>query len=347
MEYRYLGRTGVRVSSLCLGAGMFGAWGNADVGACIRMIHTAIDAGINFFDTSDAYSEGESEEILGKAIADRRENLVIATKVFSPVGPDINNRGSSRRWITEEVENSMRRLGVDYIDLYQMHKPDPMTDIDETLGVLSDLIHQGKVRYVGTSSFMASQIVEAQWTAKERGRERFVTEQPPYSMLVRAVETEVLPTCQKYGLGVMCWSPAAGGWLSGKWHLGVDELTKQRSHVTPSRYDLTVPHNQRKLEATRRLAGVAADAGMTLPQMAIAFVRQHPAVTAAIIGPYIPEHLDEYLAGAEFTLDDAILDRIDQIVTPGTNFSWTDAGFRPSSITDPRARRRASGASER
>src|ERR671939_1398602 len=216
MEYRALGATGVKVSPLCLGAMMFGAWGETDHDECVRIIHAALDAGVNFVDTADVYSRGESEEIVGRALRDRRENVFLATKVHGRMGDDPNEFGNTRRWIVREVDNSLRRLGTDWIDLYQIHRPEADTDIDETLGALTDLVRAGKVRYIGSSTFPASQIVEAQWVAERRGRERFVCEQPPYSMLVRGVESEVLPTCRRHGMGVIPWSPLAGGWLSGR-----------------------------------------------------------------------------------------------------------------------------------
>src|SRR3954451_10565329 len=246
MEYRTLGGTGLKVSTHCLGTMMFGEWGNTDVDDCIGTIRAAIDGGINFIDTADVYSAGESEEIVGKAIAGKRDDLVVATKVFSPMGKDPNHRGTSRRWIIQECENSLRRLGTDYIDLYQIHRPDPQTDIDETLGALSDLVHQGKVRYLGSSTFQPSEIVEAQWVAERRGRERFVCEQPPYSILTRGIEADVLPTCQRHGMGVIPWSPLAGGWLSGRWRKGTDTIESTRSSRLPMRYDLSLPENQRK-----------------------------------------------------------------------------------------------------
>src|SRR3954452_13989598 len=249
MKRRILGGTGMSVSEFALGTMMFGAMGNPDHDESIRMIHTALDAGINFIDTADVYSAGESEEIVAKAIAGRRDDLVIATKVFSPMSASLNNRGTSRRWIIQECENSLRRLGTDYIDLYQIHRPDPQTDIDETLGALSDLVHQGKVRYLGSSTFQPSEIVEAQWVAERRGRERFVCDQPPYSILTRGIEADVLPTCQRHGMGVIPWSPLAGGWLSGKWRKGGDDLTSKRAERIPDRYDLSKPENQLKLEA--------------------------------------------------------------------------------------------------
>src|SRR5579884_4288092 len=273
MEHRQLGRTGVQISPLCLGAMMFGAWGNPDHDDSIRIIHGALDAGINFIDTADVYSRGESEEIVGKALAGgRRDDVVLATKVHGSMGDDPNERGNSRRWIVREVERSLQRLQTDWIDLYQIHRPEADTDIDETLGALTDLVRQGKVRYIGSSTFPASAIVEAQWTAERRGRERFVCEQPPYSILARAVESDVLPTCRRYGMGVIPWSPLAGGWLSGRWRKGADDLTSRRAERLPHRYDLSLPENQRKLDAAHELALLAEDAGLTLIQMAIAWV---------------------------------------------------------------------------
>jgi aryl-alcohol dehydrogenase-like predicted oxidoreductase len=340
MEYRTLGRTGVRVSPLCLGAMMFGAWGNPDHDESIRIIHRALDAGINFIDTADVYSRGESEEIVAKALSGgRRDNVVLATKVHGTMGEDPNEFGNSRRWIVREVENSLRRLQSDWIDLYQIHRPELDTDIDETLGALSDLVHAGKVRYIGSSTFPASQIVEAQWVAQRRGRERFVCEQPPYSMLVRAVESDVLPTCRRYGMGVIPWSPLAGGWLSGRYRLGQDLPQSHRADRIPSRYDMSLPGNQRKLEATDKLAQLAEEAGMTLIEMAIAFVIRHPAITAAIIGPRTMEQLESQLSAAEVTLSDEVLDRIDEIVPPGVNLNPADGGWQNPALA-PGARRR-------
>jgi aryl-alcohol dehydrogenase-like predicted oxidoreductase len=333
MEYRSFGRTGVKVSPLCLGAMMFGAWGNQDHDDSIAIIHTALDAGINFIDTADVYSGGESEEIVGKALKDRRDDVVLATKVHGVMGGDPNQAGNSRRWIVRECESSLKRLQTDHIDLYQIHRPQPDCDIDETLAALSDLVHQGKVRYLGSSTFLPSEIVEAQWTAERRGRERFVCEQPPYSLLVRGIEADVLPTCDRYGMGVIPWSPLAGGWLSGKWRLGSSEATSRRAALIPARYDLSVPENQRKLEAADALAVVAEKAGISLVHMAVAWVINHPAVTSAIIGPRTMEQLTTQLGAADVVLDDATLDAIDEIVTPGTNFSWADAGYTPPSIS--------------
>ncbi|HUE60846.1 MAG TPA: aldo/keto reductase [Acidimicrobiales bacterium] len=340
MNYRNLGSTGVRVSPLCLGAMMFGGWGNPDHDESIGIIHSALDAGINFIDTADVYSAGESEEIVGKALAGKRDSVVLATKVHGPMGTDPNQQGNSRRWIIRECENSLRRLGTDYIDLYQIHRPDPHIDIDETLGALTDLTRQGKVRYIGSSTFPPSAIVEAQWTAERRQRERFICEQPPYSMLVRGVEAEVLPTCQKYGMGVIPWSPLAGGWLSGGWRKGAGDLTSRRASRIPQRYDLSDPANQAKLEAATALGDLAAEAGVSLIHMAIAFVTGHPAVTSAIIGPRTQAHLDSQIGAAEITLESTLLDRIDKIVKPGTNFSWADAGYEPPAIAQPWRRRR-------
>jgi aryl-alcohol dehydrogenase-like predicted oxidoreductase len=341
VHYRNLGRTGLKVSPLCLGAMMFGAWGNPDHDESVAIIHAALDAGINFIDTADVYSAGESEEIVGKALAGgRRDDVVLATKFFAPMGDGPNQGGASRAWILRECEASLRRLGTDHIDLYQVHRPDPAVDIDETLGALSDLVHQGKVRYLGSSTWPASAIVEGQWVAERRRRERFVCEQPPYSILVRGIEADVLPTCQRHGMGVIPWSPLAGGWLSGRWRLGEPDPTSRRASRIPDRYDLSKPGNQAKLEAADALAVVAEEAGVSLIHLALAWVIGNPAVTSAIVGPRTMDHLTGQLGAADVVLEPDVLDRIDEIVPPGTNFTWADAGYSPPMVADARKRRR-------
>jgi aryl-alcohol dehydrogenase-like predicted oxidoreductase len=342
LSYRNLGGTGVKVSPPCLGAMMFGGWGNTDHEDSVRIIHRALDEGINFIDTADVYSRGESEEIVGKALAGaRRDSVVLATKVHGKMGEDPNEFGNSRRWIMREVENSLRRLGTDYIDLYQIHRPEPDTDIDETLGALSDLISAGKVRYIGSSTFPAQMIVEAQWTAQRRARERFVCEQPPYSLLTRGIEADVLPVCRSYGMGVIVWSPLAGGWLSGRYRPGGESPgTSRRAQMLPQRYDMSLPANQRKLEATHALAELAEEAGISLIEMALAFVINHPAVTSAIVGPRTMEQLEGQLPALESSLSAELLDRIDQIVAPGVNVNPNDRGWDPPWLTDPSLRRR-------
>lgn len=340
MEYRALGRTGVRVSPFCLGAMMFGQWGNPDHDDSVRIIHRALDAGINFIDTADVYSRGESEEIVGKALADgRRNHVMLATKVHGAMGADPNQQGNSRRWIMQEAEASLRRLRTDWIDLYQIHRPSPDTDIEETLGALSDLVRQGKVRYIGSSTFPASYIVEAQWVARERHLTRFVAEQPPYSLLARGIEADVLPTCQRYGMGVIPWSPLAGGWLSGRWRKNAATPSSTRASRLPDRYDLSKPDNQRKLEAVEALATLAEEAGISLIHLALAFVLNHTAVTAAIIGPRTMDQLESQLGAVDVALDDRLLDRIDEIVPPGTNLNPADGGWLPPML-EPSARRR-------
>jgi aryl-alcohol dehydrogenase-like predicted oxidoreductase len=340
MNYRTLGWTGLRVSPLCLGAMMFGSIGNTDHEDSIRIIHRALDAGINFVDTADMYSYGESEEIVGKALKGRRDHVVLATKVHVAMGSDPNEQGNSRRWVIQECENSLRRLGTDWIDLYQIHRPDQSTDIDETLGALSDLVHQGKVRYIGSSTFPAADIVEAQWVAERRGRERFVCEQPPYSLLVRGIEGEVLPTTERYGMGAIVWSPLAGGWLSGRYRANMEAPKSKRSQRIPNRYDMSAPANQLKLEAAEKLAILAEESGMTLIHMALAFVIRHPAVTSAIIGPRTMEHLESQLGADEVMLSDEVLDAIDEIVAPGTNLNRFDGGWVPGALSDSKLRRR-------
>ena len=334
------------VSKLCLGTMMFGDWGTKDHDESIRIIHRALDAGINFIDTADVYSAGESEEIVGKALAGgRRDDVVLATKFHGAMGEDPNQQGNSRRWIIREVEDSLRRLGTDWIDLYQVHRPDPGTDIEETLGALTDLVHQGKVRYLGSSTFPPSVIVEAQWAARDRHLQRFVCEQPPYSILVRGIEAEVLPTCARYGMGVIPWSPLAGGWLSGRYRKDADQqapFSAARRRLA-QRFDLSLPANQRKLEAAEALAQLADEAGLSLIELAIAFVLNHPAVTAAIIGPRTMEQLESQLPAADVVLDPALLDRIDEIVPPGTTINPADNSFDNPAL-QPAARRRQGAA---
>ena len=302
MEQRELGRTGVSVSPLCLGAMMFGAWGNTDHDESIRVIHHALDAGINFVDTADVYARGESEEIVGKALKGRRDSVVLATKVHGGMhDTDPNMRGNSRRWIVQEVEASLRRLQTDWIDLYQIHRWDPWTAHEETLGALTDLQRAGKIRYLGSSTYPPSEIVEAQWAAERRNLARFVCEQPPYSILVRGVEAEVLPLCERHGMGVIPWSPLAGGWLSGRFRKG-GEVTSHRAARIPARYDLSIPGNQQKLEAVEQLAELADGAGISLVHLALAFVIRHPAVTAAIVGPRTLDQLEGQLGAVDVQL---------------------------------------------
>ncbi|MEV6492220.1 aldo/keto reductase [Actinoplanes sp. NPDC051633] len=351
MEYRSLGRTGMHVSPLCLGAMMFGAWGEPDHDASIKIIHRALDAGINFIDTADVYSQGESEVIVGKALSGgKRDDVILATKVHGQMGVpvdaapgaggDPNQQGNSRRWIFREVENSLRRLNTDYIDLYQIHRPDPDTSDEETLSALTDLQRQGKIRAFGSSTYPAWRIVEGQWTAQRLGLGRYVTEQPPYSILVRGIEADVLPVAEQYGLGVIPWSPLAGGWLSGKFRKASGTPDTNRAKRMPARYDMSLEVNQRKLDAADELATLAEEAGTTLVHLAIAFVLQHPAVTAPIIGPRTMDQLETQLGAVDLTVTPELLDRIDKIVPPGTNFNPVDAGYQPPSLTDPFKRRR-------
>jgi aryl-alcohol dehydrogenase-like predicted oxidoreductase len=338
MEMRTLGTTGVQVSEYCLGAMMFGKWGNADHEDCVRIAHRAFDAGINFVDTADVYSAGESEEIVGKAIAGRRDDLVVATKVHAPMGQDPNMRGNSRRWIQREVENSLRRLGTDWIDLYQVHRPDEAADVDDTLGALSDLVHQGKIRYAGSSTFPAEYIVEAQWIAERRGRERFRCEQPPYSILVREIERSVLPTCRRYGMGVIPWSPLAGGYLTGRYRKGSDIPAGSRLSGRNFDDERSRAVHEQRLDVVEELLKVAADAGISLTHLAMAFVIAHPAVTSAIIGPRTMEQVDDLLAGEDVRLDAGVLDHIDELVPPGTSISGADP-WQPRALSRRERRR--------
>ncbi len=318
---------------------MFGQLANADHEECARMIHRALDAGINFIDTADVYSRGESEEIVGKALKGRRDRVVLATKAFNPMGDDPNQRGSSRRWLTRAVEDSLRRLGTDYIDLYQVHRPAPDTDVEETLSVLTDLLRTGKVRAIGASTFPAADIVEAQWVAERRGLARFRTEQPPYSILSRSIEREVLPACQRYGMGVLAWSPLSKGMLTGRYRQGQPPPDSLRTKFFPKAMtDAT------SLDKVEQLIPLAESAGLSLMHMALAFVVAHPAVTSAIIGPRTLEQLDGLLAGAETALDDAFLDRIDEIVPPGVDVAPLEgAAYVPPAMAQAVLRRRPVG----
>jgi aryl-alcohol dehydrogenase-like predicted oxidoreductase len=341
MRYRILGGTGIEVSVHCLGTMMFGAVGNPDHDDCARIIHAALDQGINFIDTADMYSAGESEEIAGKALRGRRDEVVLATKVHFQMGEGRNRSGNSRRWILTEVEESLRRLNTDWIDLYQVHRPDHRTDTEETLSVLGDLVRQGKIRAFGCSGFPADEIVEAHKVAERRGLPGFRTEQPPYSVLARGIESAVLPVCQRYGMGVLTWSPLASGFLSGRYRKGQPvDMTSGRAAINPARFDPSIPENVAKLDVLEQLAELAAGAGHTLPALALAFTIAHPAVTSVIIGPRTMDQLDGLLKGAPVTLDDATLDRIDEIVPPGTNMYSPDGAWRPPALADPLLRRR-------
>ncbi|MGH3379572.1 MAG: aldo/keto reductase [Actinoallomurus sp.] len=329
------------VSEFALGAMMFGSMGNPDHADAIRIIHSALDAGINLIDTADVYSRGESEEIVGKAVKGRRDDVVIATKFGRPMGEDPNQRGGSRRWIVRAVENSLRRLDTDYIDLYQIHRPDHETEIGETLSALSDLVRAGKIRAFGSSMFPAEMIVEAQWAAERQGTYRFLTEQPMYSIFTRKLEAAVLPTAQRHGLGVLTFSPLNSGWLSGRADLTSSHRAALYSSAFPSRFDSSTPTGTLKAAALAELAVLAREAGMTLPQLATAFVRAHPAVTSVLIGPRTREQLDGLLSGADIELSSDVLDRIDEIVPPGTDLDPADNyAATPPAIENAALRRR-------
>lgn len=334
MHYRTLGRTGIKVSPYALGAMMFGAAGGVDHEDSAAIVHKALDAGVNFIDTADFYSHGESEEILGKALEGRRDDVVLATKLHLPMGEDPNRRGNSRRWIMTAVEDSLRRLRTDRIDLYQIHRPDPDTDIEETLSALTDLVRSGKVRAIGSSSMPASDMVEAQWAAERRGLERFRAEQPTYSILNRAIEREVLPVAQRYGMGALVWSPLAGGLLTGRYR-------KDRPNATyRSKYGFAHLSDERRLDAVERLLPIAEEAGLKPAHMALAFVIAHPGVTSAILGPRTMEHLDDLLAAADVALTDELLDRIDAVVPPGTEIGRLDMDYDPPAVERADLRRR-------
>ncbi|MFH8467630.1 aldo/keto reductase [Streptomyces sp. NPDC017991] len=339
MQYRTLGRTGVQVSSLALGAMNFGRIGRTTQEEATAIVDAALEGGVNVIDTADAYSAGESEEMVGKAVAGRRDDIVLATKAYLPMGDERNHRGGSRRWLVTALDDSLRRLGVDHVDLYQVHRWDPATSDEETLSALTDLRRAGKIRYFGSSTFPAYRIVQAQWAAREHHLGRYVTEQPGYSILQRGIETHVLPVAEEYGLGVLAWSPLASGWLSGAIREG-REVTTSRSAFMPQRFDTAVPANRAKLDAVERLARVADEAGLTMIQLALGFVTAHPAVTSALIGPRTLDHLHAQLAAADTVLPADVLDAVDTIVAPGTDLAAHEKNDTPPSLLDPALRRR-------
>jgi len=341
MRYRTLGRTGIEVSAQCLGTMMFGAIGNSDPDDCARLVDIALESGINFIDTADMYSDGESEEIVGKALVGRRDQIVLATKVHFQMGEGRNRSGNSRRWIIQACEESLRRLQTEWIDLYQVHRPDPSTDIEETLSALTDLVRQGKIRAFGCSTFPAGEIVEAYHVAERRGLERFRTEQPPYSLLTRGIEESVLPTCERFGMGVLTWSPLAWGFLSGRYRKGQPvDLATGRPTIDPTRFDPANPKTAAKFDLVEKFVELAASVDLTLPELALAFPGSHRAVTSVIIGPRTIEQLRSALKAATVTLDDAVLDEIDEIVPPGTDAYKNEGGWSPPSLSDASRRRR-------
>ncbi|MEU4294505.1 aldo/keto reductase [Kribbella sp. NPDC026596] len=339
MQYRTLGRTGVQVSTLALGAMNFGAIGRTGQDEATAIVDAALEAGINLIDTADMYGQGESEEMVGKAMAGRRDDLVLATKATMPMGDERNHQGSSRRWLVTALDDSLRRLGVDHVDLYQIHRWDPSTSDEETLSALTDLQRAGKIRSFGSSTFPAYRIVQAQWAAREHHLSRYVSEQPSYSILQRGIEAHVLPVTEEYGLGVLAWSPLASGWLSGAVRAG-QEISTSRSVFAPERFDTTLPYNQARLEAVEQLAKVADEAGLTLIQLALGFVTAHPAVTSALIGPRTLDHLRSQLAAADTVLSADVLDAIDSIVAPGTDLAPHEKFDTPPALLEPALRRR-------
>ncbi|MEV0248909.1 aldo/keto reductase [Nocardia sp. NPDC050712] len=340
-DLRTLGRTGVRISPFVLGAMNFGARSKTTHEGSIALIHRALDAGINTIDTADTYSRGESEIIVGKALRGRRDQVILASKFHGAVDDDLTHRGNSRRWIVRAVEDSLRRLEVDHLDLYQVHRPETVTAIDETIGALDDLVRSGKIRYYGTSVFSPGELIEAQWVADRRKLNRPATEQVPYSPLVRGIERETLPIAREHGLGVLTFGPLAAGWLSGKYRIGAEQPESYRADLIPGRFDIAATANAAKLAAAEALSVLAAESGLSLIDLSIGFVLAHPDVTAAIIGPRTEEHLTAYLAAAEVVLSADILDRIDEIVPPGTLFHERDSGKTPDALADPALRRSA------
>ncbi|MFG1991667.1 aldo/keto reductase [Actinoplanes sp. NPDC048988] len=335
MRYRTLGRTGIKVSPYGLGALMFATRvGNPDPEDSIRVIHKALDAGINLIDTSDAY--GDSEEVVGRALKGRRDAVVLATKFGRPAGTDPNQQGGSRRWIMTAVESSLRRLQTDHLDLYQVHKLDPDTDIEETLSALTDLIRAGKVRAIGSSNTPAVDIADAHWLSERRGLERFRTEQLPYSILNRGAENDVLPAAQRYGLGTLVWGPLGQGMLTGRVRKG------RPNDLSRARYFKHL-NDERRVDVVEQLVPLAGEAGLPLAHLAMAFTIAHPGVTSTLLGARTVEQLDDLLNGLGVALTDDILERIDAIVPPGTDVTRLDQAYVPPAVLDPNLRRRAAG----
>ncbi|MFD7686928.1 aldo/keto reductase [Streptomyces sp. NPDC059781] len=339
MQYRTLGRTGIQVSTLALGAMNFGRIGNTTQEEATAIVDAALEAGVNLIDTADVYGGGESEEMVGKAVAGRRDDIVLATKAGMPMGDGRNHRGSSRRRLVTALDDSLRRLGVDHVDLYQVHRWDPATSDEETLSALTDLQRAGKIRYFGSSTFPAYRVVQAQWAAREHRLSRYVTEQPSYSVLQRGIESDVLPVTEEYGMGVLVWSPLASGWLSGAVRRGKD-VTTHRSAFMPERFDTALPANRARLDAVERLAGIADAAGLTMIRLALGFATAHPAVTSALIGPRTLDHLRSQLAAADTVLPADVLDAIDSVVAPGTDLAAHEKHDTPPALLDASLRRR-------
>lgn len=339
MQLRPLGRTGIHVSRFGLGTMVLGAWGNTDLAACHRIIHGALDAGINLVDTADMYGDGENETIVGAALSGRRDDVVLCTKFHYPVGDDTdpNRRGNSRRWIMQAIDDSLRRLNTDHIDLYQVHRPDPTTDLDETVGALTDLVRAGKIRAWGTSTFPAEELVLAHWSAERGSMIGPHTEQPPYSILCRGIERDVLPTTQRFGMGVLTWSPLSGGWLTGKYTRADSAPHGSRAATNPDHFDVA---NEAKFNAVEALSSIASDTGLSLTHLALAWNVEHPGVTSALLGPRTEAQLDDLLGAADLRLGDDVLDAIDGVVEPGTTINASDPGWTPPGLDATMRRRR-------
>ncbi|RRR98484.1 aldo/keto reductase [Glycomyces terrestris] len=338
MQYAPLGRTGMTVSRYALGTMMFGSAGNTDHDECTRIVHTALEAGINFVDTADMYSTGESERIVGAALRGRRDDVILATKGHFALEEGLNRSGNSRRHLLNAVDASLRRLGTDWIDLYQVHRPDWSTDLEETLGVLTDLVREGKIRAFGCSTFPAHELVESHRVAEARGLMRFRTEQPPYNLLARGIERDVLPVAERWGMGVLTWSPLGFGFLTGHHRAGAADSARAR--LRPAWFDPENPEVARKLAVAEQLAQVADDLGRPLPALATAFPLAHRAVTSVITGVRTLEQLDATLKHVDLVLDDATLDRLDAIVPPGTDVYDPQSPMPLPWLTDPALRRR-------
>ena len=316
MEYRSLGRTGVMVSPLCLGAMNFG--GPTSETDSLRILNRALEAGLNFIDTANVYTDGASERIVGKFLQEggRRDQVVVATKVHSRVGNLPNDAGASRYHILKACEDSLRRLQTDHIDLYQQHRPSLTIPQDETLRAFDDLVRSGKVRYIGSTTFPAWMVMEALALSERYGLARFISEQPPYNLLDRRVENELVPLCLKHGLAVLPWSPLAGGILAGRY--SGSETFPDGSRATRMGTMFTERITRRGKEVAVEVARMARERGMTAPQLALLWLKDQSGVTAPIFGPRTLAHLEDALAILDRKLDDADRPLFDALVHPGT-----------------------------
>ena len=314
MDYRNLGKAGVKVSPICLGTMMFG--GQADEEASIRIMHAALDRGVNFFDTADMYNAGQSEIVIGKALADRRQRVVLATKGRQVVGEGPNERGGSRLHMLQALDASLKRLKTDYVDIYYYHAPDYDTPIEETLRAMDDMVRSGRVHYIACSNFRAWRLMEALWTSDRLGLDRFACIQPLYNMVNRDVEVELLPACREYGIGVVPYSPLARGILTGKYKPGQGFPEGSRAARNDKRMREAELRDE-SLQIAQKVADHCAKKNVAPSQFALAWVLANPIVTSVIIGPRTQEQFEDNLGSLELKIDDNDESFVNDLVPPG------------------------------